>query len=121
MTKVTFEGSNDHVLSREYSTGRGPVMRSHKQEVSRLSFDAGTGADPHRHHEEQIFYVLTGRLRVTLGEGEDAEIYEVGPGEGSYHPSNVLHRLEALEDTQAVSFKNVVDPTQYPETGRLDA
>lgn len=121
MPKVTFEASEDNVLRPEYSSARGPVVRSHKQEVSRVWFDAGKGADPHRHFEEQAFFVLSGRLRVTLGEGEDAETYEVGPGEGSFHPSNVLHGVEALEDTEAVSFKNVVDPTQYPETGRLDA
>lgn len=121
MAKVTFEGGEDNTLSPEYSTARGPVMRSHKQEISVVSVDRGKGADPHRHPEEQTLYVLTGRLRVTLGDDEDAEIYEAGPGEGSFHPANVLHGVVALEDTRVVSFKNVVDPSQYAETGRLDA
>ena len=121
MAKVTFTGADDYVLNPHYSSARGPVMRSDKQEIAVVTFPEGTGADAHRHPEEQTFYLLSGRLRVTLGEGDDAETYEVAPGEGSFHPSNVLHRVEALEDTRAVSFKNVVDPTQYAETGRLDA
>jgi quercetin dioxygenase-like cupin family protein len=59
---------------------------------------------------------LEGRLRVTLGDGEP---YEVGPHEGSFHPSNMPHKVEALEDTVAISFKNVVDPTGYEATGKL--
>jgi quercetin dioxygenase-like cupin family protein len=121
MGKVTFTGSDDNVLNPEYSTARGPVMRSDKQEISVVFFPGGTGAEAHRHPEEQTFYVVSGRIRVTVGEGDDAETYEVAPGEGSFHPSNALHRVEALEDTRCVSFKNVVDPTQYAETGRLDA
>lgn len=121
MPKVTFDGSEDNVLSPQYSTARGPVMRSEKQEISVVSFEKGTGAEPHQHPEEQTFYVLSGRLRVSLGADDDAETYEVGPGEGSFHPANVAHGVEALEDTRAVSFKNIVDPTQYAETGRLDA
>ena len=34
----------------------------------------------------------------------------IGPGEVSYHPSNVLHSAMAVEDTVAISFKNVVAP-----------
>lgn len=120
MGRVRFEGHEDNVLN-PYSSAAGPVMRSNKQEISKVHFPKDTGAEPHRHPEEQTFYILEGHLRVTLGEGDDAEVYEVRPGEGSFHPSNVLHAVEALEDTTAVSFKNVVDPSQYAETGRLDA
>lgn len=121
MARITFTGSEDNVLNPSYSSAAGPVMRSEKQEISVVRFPKGTGAEPHRHPEEQTFYVLEGHLRVTLGEGDDAETYEVVPGEGSFHGSNVLHGVEALEDTKAVSFKNLVDPTQYAETGRMDA
>jgi hypothetical protein len=31
----------------------------------------------------------------------------------------VPHQVEALEDTYAISFKNVVDPTGYEPTGAL--
>lgn len=116
MGLVTFDRDEENLVAGHYSTARGPVLRSEKQEVAKVYFKAGEGAHEHSHPEEQTFYVLEGRLRVTLG--GDAP-YEVGPGEGSFHPSNVPHKVEALEDTVAISFKNVVDPTGYQETGQL--
>lgn len=121
MGKVTFVGADDHVVYEPSSTARGPVLRSDRSEIGRFSFDKGKGADPHRHPEEQTFYLVEGRLQVTLGEGDDAETYVVDVRQGSFHPANVLHQVTALEDSVVLSFKNVVDPTMYAETGRLDA
>jgi quercetin dioxygenase-like cupin family protein len=83
--------------------------------VTKVFFAKGEGAQQHSHPEEQTLYILEGRLRVRLGD----EAYEVGPDQGSFHPGNVPHQVEALEDTVAISFKNVVDPTGYDATGRL--
>lgn len=116
MGLIRFDQDQDNLISGSYSQARGPVLRSEKQEVTKVYFKKGEGAHEHKHPEEQTFYVLKGRLRVHLG---DEEPYEVGPGEGSFHPSNVPHRVEALEDTEAISFKNVVDPTGYKATGQL--
>lgn len=115
MGHVTFDRDEDNLVAGHYSTARGPVLRSEKQEVAKVYFNKGEGAHEHSHPEEQTFYVLSGRLRVTLG---GAEPYEVAPGEGSFHPSNVPHKVEALEDTVAISFKNLVDPS-YEKTGSL--
>ena len=120
MGKVTFEGEEDHVIAVGKSDGRGSVLRSDHLEIGLVRFQAGQGARPHSHPEEQTFYIVSGRLRAHVGEGDDEEVYEVGPGEGSYHPANVVHYVEALEDTVCLSIKNVVDPSIYPETGRLD-
>jgi quercetin dioxygenase-like cupin family protein len=116
MGLVKWDQDSDNLVSDGYSTARGPVLRSEKQEVTKVTFKAGEGAEQHSHPEEQTFYLLEGRLRVTLG---DDEPYEVGPHEGSFHPSNVPHKVEALEDTTAISFKNVVDPSGYKPTGKL--
>jgi quercetin dioxygenase-like cupin family protein len=116
MGKVTWDEDSENVVSGSYSTARGPVLRSEKQEVTKVFFKKGEGAHQHHHPEEQTFYVLSGRLRVTLGDGEP---YEVGPDEGSFHPSDMPHKVEALEDTYAISFKNIVDPTGYEPTGAL--
>lgn len=121
MGKVTFEGAEDNVVGMTYSTARGPVMRSERSEVAKVFFEKGKGADRHRHPEEQTFYLISGRLQVTLGEGDAAETYVVEAGQGSFHPSGMWHQVTALEDTVAVSFKDLVDPSGYPETGRLDA
>jgi quercetin dioxygenase-like cupin family protein len=114
MSKITFEGDQDNAVTPQYSDARGPVLRSEKIEVTRAFFASGKGAKTHSHPEEQVFIILKGRLRVTC----DGETYECGPGEGSFHPSNAEHTVEALEDVTAVSFKNLVDPI-YESTGTL--
>jgi quercetin dioxygenase-like cupin family protein len=117
MGLVKFDSDLDNVVTPKYSPeGRGPVLRSDKLEVTRISFPTGQGSMLHQHPEEQIMYVLSGRLRVR--QGEDSE-YEVGPGEANYNPSNIRHSVEALEPTVALSIKNLVDP-QYAATGRLE-
>jgi quercetin dioxygenase-like cupin family protein len=114
MTKVTFEGDAHNVVSGSYSTGTGPVLRSERMEVTKISFAKGKGADIHTHPEEQVMYVLSGRLEVTC----DGETYEVGPGEATFNPSNAPHGVMAIEDVVALSFKNQVAPI-YEPTGRL--
>ena len=127
MGKVVFSGPDEKVVGGSYSSGTGFVLRSDTMEVARVFFAKGNGAEAHRHPEEQLFYVIEGRLRVTLGEGADAETYEIGPGEGTFNPSNVAHQSVALDDTVVVSFKTLTDPAEssdavrnvYEETGRL--
>jgi quercetin dioxygenase-like cupin family protein len=115
MGLVRFESHQNNVVSGSYSQGRGPVLRSDHLEVTKIVFAAGEGAKVHQHEEEQVMYVLTGRLRVTLAD----ETYEVGAGEASYHPGNVPHAVEALEHTVGLSLKNQVSPA-YEATGRLN-
>jgi quercetin dioxygenase-like cupin family protein len=52
----------------------------------------------HVHHNEQLTYILDGRLRFWLGD-DDVEPVDVHAGEVLHIPSNVPHRAEALEDT----------------------
>jgi len=111
---VTFEGADDNVVSGSYSTGTGPVLRSENMEVTKIAFEKGKGADIHTHPEEQLMYVLSGKLEVTCGD----ETYVVGPGEATFNPSNVPHGVMALEDVVGLSFKNQVAPI-YEATGRL--
>jgi quercetin dioxygenase-like cupin family protein len=106
MPLVKFDSDDDNVVSGSYSTGTGPVKRSEKMEVTKISFAKGYGADPHRHPEEQVMYVLSGRLQVSCGD----ETYEVGPGEATFNPSGVPHGVTALEDVDVLSVKSEVRP-----------
>jgi len=116
MSHIEFrEEDAENLVAGHYSSGRGPVLRSDTIELTKIAFKQGYGAETHQHPEEQVLYVLAGRMRFTCGD----ETYEVGPGEGSFHPSNVPHSVVALEDTVALSFKNQVAPA-YQATGRLD-
>ncbi len=114
MPHVMFDGDEDNVVSGSYSTGTGPVLRSQAMEVTKISFAKGKGAHEHAHPEEQVMYVLEGVLEVTCGD----ETYVVHPGEATFNPSNVPHRVMAIEDVTALSFKNQVAPI-YEATGRL--
>ncbi len=114
MGLVRFDRDEENLVSGTYSQGRGPVLRSDSLELTKISFAKGEGAKTHQHKEEQVMYVLSGRLNVMLGD----EKYEVGPGEATFNPSNVPHSVLALEDTVGLSVKNHVAPI-YTETGRL--
>lgn len=115
MGLVTFDPKDaGNLVAGHYSTGRGQVLRSSSMELTRISFEAGKGAELHQHPEEQILYVLEGVFEVTLGD----ETYEVAPGQASFHPSNVPHRAVAREAGTALSFKVLVDPS-YDKTGDL--
>lgn len=115
MGLVSFDPSDaSNLVASHYSTGRGPVLRSESMELTKISFEAGKGAEIHQHPEEQILYVLEGVFEVTLGD----DTYEVGPGQASYHPSNVPHGAVAIEAATALSFKCLVDPN-YDKTGDL--
>ncbi len=52
----------------------------------------------HSHENEQLTYILEGRLRFFLGEDE-GEVIDVAAGEVLHIPSHVPHKAEALEDT----------------------
>lgn len=52
----------------------------------------------HHHDNEQMTYILEGKLRFWIG-SEDADPIDIGPGEVLHLPSNVPHKAEALEDT----------------------
>ena len=52
----------------------------------------------HSHANEQLTYILEGRLRFWLGEDE-SEVVDVGAREVLHIPANLPHKAEALEDT----------------------
>ena len=101
MSRVLLEGNLDHLITPTHSDARGPVVRGASIEIQKMHWRAGDSARPHQHPEEQAIYVISGRMRMTCG----GETYDIGPGEVSYHPSNVLHSAMAVEDTVALSFK----------------
>lgn len=117
MGLVEFEEQTDHKVVPGYSQGTGQVLRAEGFEVTKISFAKGQGADPHSHEQDQFAYVLKGRLKVTIGDGEDG--YEVGAGQATYNPTGTVHSVEALEDTTVLSFKAPMNDEEYEATGRL--
>lgn len=95
----------DEVISPHYSTATGGTVTGSLIEVGRYRMAGGTGAEPHRHPNEQIIYVLKGRLHARVGDEERV----VEAGEVVHVPPNVVHEIRALEDSQFLSSKNLVD------------
>ncbi len=69
--------------------------------VSRVVLEAGVVVPPHRHENEQIAIVVSGRMRFTLGEASD-RVVEVGAGEVLLLPGCELHGAEALETSVVI-------------------
>jgi quercetin dioxygenase-like cupin family protein len=57
----------------------------------------------HEHENEQLTYILEGKLRFWLGDDE-GEVVDVGAGEVLHLPSHLPHKAEALEDTLDVDI-----------------
>lgn len=66
--------------------------------VAQISLPKGNIVPAHRHHNEQVTYMITGALRFLFGEDQDEEVV-VRAGEVLFIPSNALHSAEAIEDT----------------------
>jgi quercetin dioxygenase-like cupin family protein len=117
MPLVTFDDTSDNKVAA-YSDGQGSVLRSEHFEATKIRFPKGKGAKAHRHPEEQLSFVVSGRLKVIAG--DDGElVYEVGPGQATFNPSNILHGVEALEDTVVLSLKTPLISDDYEATGTL--
>jgi len=86
------------VIDRRLVTGDG-MMLAH------VYLKKGAIVPRHRHHNEQLTYILEGALRFWIGEDE-AETVDVRAGEVLHIPSNVWHKAEALEDTLDVDVFN---------------
>ena len=66
--------------------------------LAEVRLQAGDFVPAHRHHNEQLTYVISGLMKFILGEdGETTEF--VGPGQMLMIPGGLLHAAEILEDT----------------------
>ncbi|MFP4068386.1 MAG: cupin domain-containing protein [Spirochaetaceae bacterium] len=73
---------------------------------------AGSVAPAHRHENEQITYVIRGRVSYRI-EGETGEL---GEGDSAYVPGNAEHEVNALEDTLVVDVFSPMREDFIPET-----
>ncbi|WP_413084596.1 cupin domain-containing protein [Thermaerobacter composti] len=70
-----------------------------------LRYGPGEGAVEHSHPQEQMMYVLQGRLLVQI----EGTTHELLPGDLCHMPPGVPHRVTALdEEVIVLSCKNVI-------------
>jgi len=67
--------------------------------ISRVTLDAGFEVPSHRHENEQLAVVLSGRIRFGVGEEGSVEEIELVGGETLLLPSNTPHSARAIETT----------------------
>jgi len=84
----------------DYSTAIGSVVEGDRMIVALMRMEAGTGAEPHSHPNEQWIYVLEGNLRGTVG---DTPI-DAKAGSVIYIPSDTIHAMKATPDADVLFF-----------------
>ena len=62
---------------------------------------AGFLAASHAHEHESLVYVVSGRIRATVGE----ETRDLGPGDAVLHAVGAAHHIEALVDSRWIEIK----------------
>lgn len=109
MPFFTFDEMPADYVTPKYSKAFGPLVLGSQVEVGRLRFAKGEGAVEHAHPQEQMMVVIKGRLRAVL----DGQSSDLGPGEGFHAQPNSKHQVTALEDTEVISCKGLVNGTGH--------
>ena len=79
------------------------LISTERMMLAHVYLDKGCLVPTHSHENEQLTYILEGKLRFWLGEDE-SETVDVGAGEVLHIPSWVPHKAEALETTLDVDI-----------------
>jgi quercetin dioxygenase-like cupin family protein len=74
------------------------IITGERMMIAQIHLEEGAVVPKHSHDNEQLTYVLEGRLRFWLGD-EGTEVVEVGAGEVLRIPPWVPHSVLALERT----------------------
>lgn len=84
----------------------------HGEKTLMAEFRIGKGAilPRHKHPHEQIGYLVSGRLELTIGD----ETRTVGPGDSWCVAGHVAHQAAALEDSVAVEVFSPVREDYLP-------
>jgi len=102
-TSVTKHVINDMPKERVTNMIDRRLVSGDRSMLAHVYLQKGAVVPQHSHDNEQLTYVLEGRLRFWIGEDE-SEVIDVGPGEVLHLPSHVPHKAEALEETLDVDI-----------------
>jgi quercetin dioxygenase-like cupin family protein len=91
----------DHMKSREVRDGVSRrVFTGDGATLAWTTLEPGHTPRPHAHDYEQIVYIVSGRVRFTVGD----EVADVGPGDVLLVPPNVEHYAETIGSEPAVDL-----------------
>jgi quercetin dioxygenase-like cupin family protein len=80
-------------VSRQVFTGDGATL-------ALTTLQPGHEPRPHSHEHEQIVYIVSGRVRFTVGD----DVAELGPGDVVLVPPNIEHFAETLGSEPCVDL-----------------
>lgn len=83
-----------------YSTAHGAVVEGERHQGGLMVMEAGTGADPHTHPNEQFIYITQGRLQIRVDDQETV----LTEGSFAYVPPDTVHEVEVLGDEDVHFF-----------------
>ncbi len=108
---MTFASASD-ISDREIAPGIRMKTLAWGERTLMASFhlDQGAHLPLHSHPHEQTGYLVSGRLRLTIGK----EARELGPGDGWVIPGGVDHQADALEATTALEVFSPVREEYLP-------
>jgi len=78
--------------------------------LARIMLAKGSALPNHSHPHEQTGYMISGKMRLTIG----AETFLVEPGDSWCIPSNLEHSAEPLEDTVVIEVFSPVRQDYLP-------
>ena len=84
------------------------TLQAHDENMTTLGsfLPAGVIKPSHSHPEAQIYLVISGRMRVTIGN----ETMVLSAGDTAIVPGNVSHVTEVLEDTMEIEVFSPARP-----------
>jgi quercetin dioxygenase-like cupin family protein len=94
LNSMPWEQVTDH-FQRQLVSGENAMF-------AHLKLRKGCLVPKHSHHNEQLSYILSGRLRFLVGDDEQEVI--VGPGQVLELPAHLPHSAEALADTEGIDI-----------------
>jgi quercetin dioxygenase-like cupin family protein len=74
------------------------LIATDRMMLAHVYLDEGCVVPKHSHENEQLTYILEGKLRFYLGD-DGSEVVDVAAGEVLAIPSHLPHKAEALERT----------------------
>ena len=79
-----------------------PLMDGEHMALLEVHMRAGVSSSLHAHAHESVLYVVSGKLTTVV----NGETFVLRAGDVCRHPRDVVHRVEALEDTVFVEVKS---------------
>ena len=106
--------SRRRVDARSHSTRRDPSSRPPELSLLEVTFDPGSGVDPHFHKgHSDSFYVLEGEVEFHVGD----EVVHGTPGTYVLAPPNVVHWFRNVSD-EPVRMLNLHTPGGFAQYRR---